>query len=111
MTAFSTARIEAIEPVMVSIPEGWFWMGCETGRDDERPVHRVWVDAFELAACQVTNKEYACFLAAMNYTQPLCWNDPSFNDPKMPVVAVSWHEAVNYCEWLGRVTGNGLSLA
>ena len=30
-------------------------MGCETGRDDEKPAHRVWVDAFEIAAHQVTN--------------------------------------------------------
>ena len=106
MAASPTARIEAIEPVMAHVPEGWFWMGCEIGRDDEKPVHRVWVDAFELAAHQVTNKEYACFLAAMRSPQPLCWNDPSFNHSKMPVVAVSWHEAVTYCEWLSRATGN-----
>jgi sulfatase modifying factor 1 len=110
MAASSTARIEAIEPVMVRIPEGWFWMGCETGRDDEKPVHRVWVDAFELAACQVTNEEYARFLAVTHYPQPLCWNDPSFNHPKMPVVAVSWHEAVSYCEWLSRATGKAYRL-
>ena len=104
MATSPTSRIEALEPVMVRIPEGWFWMGCETGRDDEKPVHRVWVDAFELAAYQVTNEEYARFLAAMRYPQPLCWNDPSFNHPKMPVVAISWYEAVSYCEWLSRAT-------
>jgi len=66
-------------------------MGCEIGRDDEKPVHRVWVDPFELAAYQVTNEDYACFLAAKNYPPPLCWNDPNFSHPKMPVVATSWH--------------------
>jgi len=40
----------SIEPVMVRIPEGWFGMGCASGADDEKPVHRVWVNAFELAA-------------------------------------------------------------
>jgi formylglycine-generating enzyme required for sulfatase activity len=105
MAASPRAPIEAIEPVMVRVPEGWFWMGCELGRDDEKPVHRVWADAFELAAHQVTNEEYACFLATMRYPEPLCWNDASFNHPKMPVVAVSWHEAVTYCEWLSRATG------
>jgi len=105
MRASPATRIEVIEPVMARIPEGWFGMGCEIGRDDEKPVHRVWVDAFALAVYQVTNEEYACFLAAMRYPQPPCWNDPSFNHPKMPVVAVSWHEAVAYCEWLSRVTG------
>lgn len=80
-------------------------MGCETGRDDEKPVHRVWVDTLELAAYQVTNREYACFLAALRYPEPLHWADPAFNHPNMPVVAVSWHDSVAYCEWLGRTTG------
>ena len=53
----STAREDFVEPEMVRIPAGWFEMGCETGRDDEKPVHRVWVDAFELAAYQVTHAE------------------------------------------------------
>src|SRR4051812_8573154 len=105
-----TKPIEIIEPLMASVPEGWFWMGCETGRDDERPVHRVFVDAFELGVCQVTNREYACFAAAMNYAQPSCWNDPGFNHPKMPVVSVSWNDAVNYCDWLARATGKAYRL-
>ncbi|HXJ17162.1 MAG TPA: SUMF1/EgtB/PvdO family nonheme iron enzyme [Candidatus Polarisedimenticolia bacterium] len=110
MATFPTRQIEAIEPVMVRVPEGWFWMGCETGRDDEKPVHRVWVDAFELAACQLTNEEYARFLGAMHHPPPLCWKDPNFSDPKMPVVAVSWREAVGYCEWLSRATGKSYRL-
>ena len=105
MGTSATTRIEPIEAVMMRIPEGWFWMGCELGRDDEKPVHRVWVDAFEIAACQVTNQEYSCFLAATGDLGPLCWNDPAFNHPQMPVLAVSWHQAVSYCEWLSRATG------
>ena len=104
MAALLTARIEVIEPTMVRVPGGWFWMGCEIGRDDEKPRHRVWLDAFELSAYQVTNEEYACFLTAMRYPEPMCWKDPNFNHPKMPVVAISWHEAVGYCAWLNRET-------
>src|SRR5262249_35743121 len=91
-----------IEPAMVRIPAQWFWMGCETGRDDEKPLHRVWVDSFELAAHQVTNAEYRCFLAATNHAPPPCWADSNFNDPKMPGVAISWHEATAYCDWLNK---------
>jgi sulfatase modifying factor 1 len=94
---------------MVRIPEGWFVMGChadcEVGRDDERPAHRVWVDAFELAACQLTNAEYALFLAATQHANPLYWHDPNFNDPQQPVVAPSWFDAAAYCEWLSFVSG------
>jgi formylglycine-generating enzyme len=104
-TELRAAQAGIIAPEMVSIPEGWFWMGCESGRDDEKPVHRVWVDAFELAAHQVTNAEYACFLLATNCPPPLCWTDANFNPPKMPVVAVSWYEAVAYCDWVGQETG------
>lgn len=72
MAVFSVARTETIEPVMVRVSGGWFWMGCEVGRDDEKPPHRVCVDAFELATYQVTNEEYACFLESMMHPQPLC---------------------------------------
>lgn len=105
MTISSEIQVEAIEPTMIPVPEGWFLMGCDTGRDDEKPVHRVWVDAFELAACQVTNEEYGRFLAARRHPTPKCWSDPAFSSPRLPVVAVSWHEAANYCEWLSGLTG------
>jgi len=104
-TGLSGVQSGIIEPVMVRVPEGWFGMGCESGRDDEKPVHRVWVDAFELAAYQVTNAEYGRFLAATNCVPPPCWSDANFHHPKMPVVAVSWHEAASYCEWLSGATG------
>jgi len=101
----SGAQGGIIEPLMVRIPEGFFQMGCETGRDDEKPVHRVWVDAFALAAHQVTNAEYEVFLAATGVAHPPQWNDANFNDPRMPVVAVSWDEATAYCQWLSHATG------
>ena len=95
---------------MVRIPEQWFQMGCETGRDDEKPVHRVWVDSFELAAYQVTNADYQRFLEATGASAAPYFGDPNFNDPRMPVVAVSWHEAMAYCEWLSGVSGKGFRL-
>jgi formylglycine-generating enzyme len=101
----SGAQSGLIEPLMVRIPEGWFAMGCPSGRDDEKPVHRVWVDAFELGAYQVTNAEHGYFIGATNSAPPPNCNDPSFNDPKMPVTAVSWHEAATYCDWLSAATG------
>ena len=102
-----SARVGASEPRMVAIPEGWFLMGSETGQENERPVHRVWVDAFELAECQVTNAEYAKFLAATKHRAPLHWNDANFSQAEQPVVAASWFDAVAYCEWLSAAGGSG----
>jgi formylglycine-generating enzyme required for sulfatase activity len=75
-------------------------MGCDAGQDNERPVHRVWVDEFRLAACQVTNADYARFLRDASALPPPFWTDPNLSHPEQPVVGVSWHEAVRYCEWL-----------
>ncbi len=100
----SPAALE--EPALVRIPEGWFHMGSETGQDNERPVHRVWVDAFELAICQVTNADYGRFLSATSHGKPLHWDDANFDHPQQPVVAVSWFDTAAYCEWLSRVTGH-----
>jgi sulfatase modifying factor 1 len=89
-----------LEPALIQIPAAWVLMGSHAGQDCERPIHRVWIDAFQLAATQVTNAEYARFLTATGNPRPPCWNDPNFNHPQQPVTAVSWFEAVRYCEWL-----------
>jgi len=96
----SQSRTEEYVPMLVRIPAGWFFMGCDAGQDNEKPVHRVWVDEFLLAACQVTNAEYAQFLHDTASPPPPFRSDSAFNDPEQPVVGVSWHEAVRYCEWL-----------
>jgi len=98
-------RPQISEPSMCRIPEGSFLMGCDTGRDDEKPAHRVWVDAFELAAYQTTNADYAHFLEEARHPSPPLWDDPNFSEAEQPVVAVSWFDAVAYCDWLSRKLG------
>ncbi len=92
--------------MLITIPAGSFLMGSETGQDNERPVHSVCVDSFQLAACQVTNREYAAFLEATKTSPPPFWNDSNFAHPEQPVVAVSWFAAAKYCEWLSALSGN-----
>jgi formylglycine-generating enzyme len=88
------------------IPAGSFLMGSETGQDDERPLHRVEVDAFEMSAYPVTRAEYAAFLAATGHDAPRDWNHPLFAAADLPVVGVSWHDATAYCAW--RTAGGSL---
>jgi formylglycine-generating enzyme required for sulfatase activity len=100
ISANATARTALLE-----VPAGWFLMGSEAGQDNERPVHRVWVDGFALGVTQVTNDEYRMFLASTGQAEPPFWTDPDFNHPGQPVVGVSWYEAAAYCDWLTQVTG------
>ncbi len=112
MTALPDRPLPAafLEPQLVSIPSGWFLMGSEEGQDNERPIHSVWIDALELAACQVSNAEYSLFLHHAGKLPPPFWHDPNFNHPRQPVVGVSWHEAVAYCEWLTACSGRAYRL-
>ncbi len=110
MATPETRLTQIVAPLMRPIPEGWFRMGSDDGRDDEKPAHRVWVDAFELAAFQTTNAEYSSFLQATQHPSPPNWDDPNFNDPAQPVVAVSWFDAVAYCDWLTRALGKRFRL-
>ena len=85
-------------------------MGSDSGQDVERPVHRVWIDSFALAETQVTVADYAWFLQATHRDPPPTWHDPNFSDPAHPVTAVSWFDAVAYCDWLHAQTGKPFRL-
>ncbi len=98
------------EPNLIYIPAFDFLMGSNSGQDCERPVHRVWIDSFLLAATQVTNEEYGRFLRATSATPPPFWNNPNFSQPRQPAAGVSWHESVRYCEWLSDQTSRRFRL-
>jgi formylglycine-generating enzyme required for sulfatase activity len=77
-TVENTARPAGPAPAgMVWIPGGEFSMGTDDptreicgGPDsmpDARPVHRVYVDGFWMDATEVTNEQFARFVAATNY--------------------------------------------
>ena len=97
-------------PTLVGIPGSWFLMGSDAGQDCERPIHPVWVNAFQLAATQVTNAQYGEFLRATATLPPPFWTDPNFSHPEQPVTGVSWHEATRYCEWLSSETARQFRL-
>lgn len=89
---------------------------------DASPQHRLEINAFAIGKYPVTNAEYAEFLAANGYetepfwtamgwkwqqgrlgqdAQPAFWREPRLNQPRSPVVGVSWYEAVAFCNWFG----------
>ncbi len=87
-------------PDMVCIPGGWFSMGSDGRYYWESPLHRVWVDDFQMARKTVTREEYQAFLIDTGNPEPLGWSEPCFSLATLPVVGVNWFDAVAYCRWL-----------
>jgi sulfatase modifying factor 1 len=87
-------------PQTVAIPAGTLEVRLADGS-----ARVIEIASFRLGRTPVTNREYACFLAAGRAALPPCWNDPRFAAPLQPVVGVSWGEAADYCAWLGEITG------
>ena len=101
---------EQLSSAFALIGGGWFTMGTERGQEDERPPHRVFVDPFELGVCPVTRAAYAIFLDATGHESPRDWLNPLFAAPDLPVVGVSWFDAVAYCTWRSGVDGRAVRL-
>jgi formylglycine-generating enzyme len=90
---------------VVTIAAGTFRMGDNNHRPNEAPAHDVWLDTFAMAVTPVTRAEYGLFLDATRHTPPRFWEDARFADPRQPAVAVSWFDAVAYCDWLSAELG------
>jgi formylglycine-generating enzyme len=87
----------------VRIPAGTFSMGSSEGQEDEAPVHSVFVDAFEMAVHPVTRAAYDAFLRATGHPSPRDAELPALDAADLPVVGVSWDDAVAFCAWKGGV--------
>ena len=116
-------------PPMVYIPAGSFRMGDIQGggQSDEKPVHRVSIDAFLLGQTEVTVSQFRAFVDASGYKTEAeqedrgCltdengiwdwrsgknWRNPGFKQSsEEPVVCVSWNDIQRYIEWLSAKTG------
>jgi len=94
----------ALDRCTAPISAGWFLMGSDAGRADERPARRVYVDAFRIDRFEVTNAQYQRFLAATGRPAPPYWRDGQAptGTAAHPVLAVDWNAAAAYCTWAGR---------
>jgi formylglycine-generating enzyme required for sulfatase activity len=117
-------------PSLARIPAGEFLMGTADGDEDERPVHRVYLDEFFIGRFPVTQDEYARFVRATNHAVPAIrelpliaaggrdgmfkelaapyeWanNQPPPGHGGHPVVLVTYDDAVMYCRWLSDEIG------
>ena len=116
------------EMPQVFVPAGDFLMGSDTedSDTDEVPVHEVRLDAFWIGETEVTNAQFAAFVADMGYVTTderdgdgysvlgntfelvpgANWRQPFGQDRGSrrgndPVVLVSWADADAFCRWAG----------
>ena len=101
---------------MVLVPDGEFWMGRAnffTGDEissmtpegmDDSPAHLVTLDAFYIDQYETTNEEYAAFVEMTGRPAPDYWvaGQHPGDRPRHPVHSVSWHDATDYCESVGK---------
>lgn len=116
LCCLSIGIVVGAEPGMVFIPGGDYPRGrSHTLPDDgmkwvpelmkdDRPVRRIFVDAFYLDAHETTNQEYAAFVKAAHHRAPYNWPQGKVPEGKgkLPVVDVSWDDAVAYAKWAGK---------
>jgi len=94
------------EPEWIEIPAGAFMMG------EGEKTCQVKLPDYAIARVPITNAQYQLFVAATKQSTPKHWADGRI--PKglesHPVVNVSWHDAIAFCQWLSQVTGKVITL-
>ena len=92
----------------ILVPAGNFTMGSESGGQDEKPVHKVYLDEYYIDKYEISNSQYEkCVKAGVckpprksrSYTRNDYYGLLSYAD--YPVIYVSWFDAEDYCAWAG----------
>ncbi len=88
----------------ILIEAGYFLMGSDTGRADEKPYHRVYLNPYIIDRYETTNIQYQRFLRETDLIPPRYWtlNNYPPGQQLFPVVGVKWEDAQAYCNWVGK---------
>ena len=93
---------------MVFVPAGEFMMGSNS-YEDEKPIHKIYLDAFWIDKTEVKNGMYdKCVQAGMcnapasigSAKREYYYGNPEFYD--YPVIFILWNDAYAYCAWVNR---------
>jgi formylglycine-generating enzyme required for sulfatase activity len=102
---------------LARIPAGRFVMGDAHGHPLERPQTVVTIDKpFWMSRCEVTNELFALYDASHDSgVEPMHGyqfgiHGYPVNQPRQPVVRVSWNDAMAFCRWLSQRTGRRFNL-
>lgn len=94
-----------VGPVMMQLPEGSFMMGSKGSslHQDERPQHKVSLQGFSISKYEITFEEYDRFASSTGRELP---NDNGWGRGTLPVVNVSYEDAIEYTKWLTEQSGH-----
>ncbi|MCX6923578.1 MAG: SUMF1/EgtB/PvdO family nonheme iron enzyme [Verrucomicrobia bacterium] len=99
------------------IPPGECLMGSADGAEDEQPVSKAVIrQGFWMATVETSNEQYEQFDPTHDSGRELVqgyqfgMEGYPLSDPQQPVVRVSWHQAVAFCQWLSARTGQKAQL-
>lgn len=123
-TAISQTQTTAVGShalkTMALVTAGYFVMGSNSGPDDEKPEHQVFVQSFLIDVLPISNSDFAKFLNARGLKNDLgeSFYDDDDRDARIhrqnalwqadlgyathPVNEVSWLGARDYCTWLNK---------
>jgi formylglycine-generating enzyme required for sulfatase activity len=95
------------EPLLgfVEIPAGQFTMGSDkrqdsSADDDELPQHKVDLPRYHIGRYEVTVAQFLAFVQASGFQSRTTQAPDGRTD--LPVVNVSWHDAMAYAMWLDK---------
>ncbi|MFI8415935.1 formylglycine-generating enzyme family protein [Serratia sp. NPDC078593] len=116
------ALIRQVKSNLVFVQSGDFLMGDFGGdygpekiqydtNEDSKPLHKVTLSSYSIGKFKTTNQEYQRYLKINNKTISKASNslaqermDALNKLPNTPA-HMDWHEAEQYCAWLGKVSG------
>jgi formylglycine-generating enzyme required for sulfatase activity len=99
---------------MVSIPGETFSMGSPKTEQkrcgDESPQHRVTVEPFFMGKYPITQAQWKAVVDLSKVGENLTDDPCKFKGANRPVEGVIWHQAVEFCARLSKVTGKSYRL-
>jgi formylglycine-generating enzyme required for sulfatase activity len=89
---------------MVRIEAGSYTVGRDTPGQNYAPTQEVKLAEFWIDEYEVTNAQYAKFLADSKQPAPATWSAGNFPEGKedFPVQGVTWEMAAAYCAWINK---------
>lgn len=103
----TTIKEHGLDLNMVSIPGGYFVMGCENSEGCVRkhsPRHIVDIKAFKMSEAEITFKQWDICVESGGCSHVP--DDLGWGRANRPVMKVSWHDiTTQFIPWLNKVTG------